>query len=427
MTTPLMVRIDGKRDDLIQLTQDLIRIPTLNPPGENYGAICDFLNKRLQASRFETQLIRAFDTPGDSERYPRWNIIARRDGTSLGDCVHFNSHTDVVEVGAGWTFDPFGGEIADGNIYGRGACDMKGGLASSIIAAEAFIEQYSDFSGAIEISGTADEESGGYGGVAYLAEHGHFSPEKVQHVIIPEPLQKDRICLGHRGGWWAEIETKGEIAHGSMPFLGDCAVRHMGALIHEFEDKLFPIMAARRTDMPVVPEGAKSSTMNINSIHGGQKEQSDDFTGLPAHCVPDSCRIVIDRRFLVEEPLDQVRGEVTDLLEGLRITRPDFEYELTELNSVLPSMTDKTAPVVETVAQAIEDVMGKAPEYVASPGTYDQKHIDRIGKLKSCIAYGPGILEMAHKPDEYIGINDMLDSAKVMGASLETLLLPRKN
>ena len=427
MTTPLMVRIDGKRDDLIQLTQDLIRIPTLNPPGENYGAICDYLKKRLQASGFETQLIRAFDTPGDSERYPRWNIIARRDGTSLGDCVHFNSHTDVVEVGAGWTFDPFGGEITDGNIYGRGACDMKGGLASSIIAAEAFIEQYSDFSGAIEISGTADEESGGYGGVAYLAEHGHFSPEKVQHVIIPEPLQKDRICLGHRGGWWAEIETKGEIAHGSMPFLGDCAVRHMGALIHEFEDKLFPIMAARRTDMPVVPEGAKSSTMNINSIHGGQKEQSDDFTGLPAHCVPDSCRIVIDRRFLVEEPLDQVRGEVTDLLEGLRITRPDFEYELTELNSVLPSMTDKTAPVVETVAQAIEDVMGKAPEYVASPGTYDQKHIDRIGKLKNCIAYGPGILEMAHKPDEYIGINDMLDSAKVMGASLETLLLPRKN
>ena len=427
MTTPLMVRIDGKRDDLVQLTQDLIRIPTLNPPGENYGVICDFLNKRLKASGFETQLIRAFDTLGDSERYPRWNIIARRDGTSLGDCVHFNSHTDVVEVGAGWTFDPFGGEIADGNIYGRGACDMKGGLASSIIAAEAFIEEYPHFSGAIEISGTADEESGGYGGVAYLAEHGHFSPEKVQHVIIPEPLQKDRICLGHRGGWWAEIETKRKIAHGSMPFLGDCAVRHMGAVIHEFEDKLFPAMAARRTDMPVVPEGAKSSTMNINSIHGGQREQSDDFTGLPAHCVPDSCRIVIDRRFLVEEPLDQVRSEVTDLLEGLRVARPDFEYELTELNSVLPSMTDKTAPVVETVAQAIEDVMGKAPEYVASPGTYDQKHIDRIGKLKNCIAYGPGILEMAHKPDEYIGINDMLDSAKVMGASLETLLLPRKN
>jgi succinyl-diaminopimelate desuccinylase len=427
MTTPLMVRIDGKRDNLIQLTQDLIRIPTLNPPGENYQAICNFLDKRLRGAGFQTQLIRAFGTPGDSEKYPRWNIIARRDGTSMGDCVHFNSHTDVVEVGSGWTFDPFGGDISDGKIYGRGACDMKGGMAASIIACEAFIEEFPDFAGAIEISGTADEESGGYGGVAYLAEHGHFSPEKVQHVIIPEPLNKDRICLGHRGGWWAEIETKGEIAHGSMPFLGDCAVRHMGAVIHEFEDKLFPAMAARRTDMPVVPEGAKSSTMNINSIHGGQKEQSEDFDGLPAHCVPDSCRIVIDRRFLVEEPLDQVRGEVTDLLEGLRVTRPDFEYEMTELNSVLPSMTDKSAPVVATVAQAIQDVLGKAPEYVASPGTYDQKHIDRIGKLKNCIAYGPGILELAHKPDEYIGIDDMLDSAKVMGASLETLLLPKKD
>ncbi|ASM73912.1 MULTISPECIES: acetylornithine deacetylase/succinyl-diaminopimelate desuccinylase family protein [Roseobacteraceae] len=418
-------RITDKRDDLIQLTQDLIRIPTLNPPGENYREICDFLDKRLSKHGFQTQLIRAFGTPGDSEKYPRWNIVARRDGAQTGECVHFNSHTDVVEVGQGWTFDPFGGDISDGKIYGRGACDMKGGLAASIIAAEAFIEEHPNFQGAIEISGTADEESGGYGGVAYLAEQGFFDPNKVQHVIIPEPLQKDRICLGHRGGWWAEIETKGEIAHGSMPFLGDCAVRHMGAVLSEFETKLFPAMAARFTDMPVVPEGARQSTMNINSIHGGQKEQTDDFTGLPAHCVPDSCRIVIDRRYLVEETLDQVRDEVKALLEGLRETRPDFEYELTELNSVIPSMTDKTAPVVETVAKAIEEVMGKPPTYVASPGSYDQKHIDRIGKLKNCIAYGPGLLELAHKPDEYIGIDDMIDSAKVMGAALETLLLSK--
>lgn len=425
MTISLASAIAAKRDDLIALTQDLIRIPTLNPPGQDYRLICEYLDKRLSSHGFETQLIRAHGTPGDCTKYPRWNIIARREGRHAGDCVHFNSHTDVVEVGAGWTFDPFGAEISDGKIYGRGTCDMKGGLAASIIAAEAFIETHPDFAGAIEISGTADEESGGYGGVAYLAEQGYFDPARVQHVIIPEPLNKDRICLGHRGGWWAEIETKGEIAHGSMPFLGDCAVRHMGAVLTEFEDKLFPAMAARWTEMPVVPEGARQSTMNINSIHGGQKEQDDDFTGLPAHCVPDSCRIVIDRRFLVEEPLDQVRGEVTDLLEGLRESRADFDYELTELNSVLPSMTDKDAPVVQTVARAIEDVMGKPAEYVASPGTYDQKHIDRIGKLKNCIAYGPGVLELAHKPDEWIGIDDMIDSAKVMGAALETLLLPQ--
>ena len=158
-----------------------------------------------------------------------------------------------------------------------------------------------DFAGAIEISGTADEESGGYGGVAYLAEQGCFDPDRVQHVIIPEPLNKDRICLGHRGGWWAEIETKGDIAHGSMPFLGDCAVRHMGAVLAEFEDDALsrhgraPHRHARR------PRRRAQSTMNINSIHGGQPEHDDDYTGLPAHCVPDSCRITIDRRFLIEE------------------------------------------------------------------------------------------------------------------------------
>lgn len=422
----LLYEIDSRRDDLISLTQDLIRIPTLNPPGENYREICEFLDQRLQKHGFSTELLRAHGTPGDSEKFPRWNIVARREGANRGDCVHFNSHIDVVAVGSGWTQDPFGGELLGDKIYGRGACDMKGGLAASIIAAEAFIDTNPDFHGAIEISGTGDEESGGYGGVAYLAEKGFFNPERVQHVIIPEPLNKDRICLGHRGGWWAEIETFGEIAHGCMPFLGDCAVRHMGAVIDKFETELFPAMAARRTDMPVVPDGARSSTMNINSIHGGQPEQDEDFTGLPAHCVPDSCRIVIDRRFLVEETLDEVRDEVESLLNKLKDERPKFNYDLRELNSVLPSMTDRDAPVAVSVAKQIEKVMGKPAEFIASPGTYDQKHIDRIGKLKNCVAYGPGILELAHKPDEYVSVDDMMDSVRVMARCLADLLLPKE-
>jgi len=422
MQDTLFQAIDARRDDLISLTRDLLRIETLNPPGTGYREVCDFLEARLTKSGFHCETIRAVGAPGDSDAYPRWNIVAHRDGAGPGDCVHFNSHTDVVAVGEGWTRDPFGAEVEGDLIYGRGACDMKGGLAASIIAVEAFIEVCPDYRGAIEISGTADEESGGYGGVAFLAERGYFDPERVQHVIIPEPLNKDRICLGHRGGWWAEIETKGEIAHGSMPFLGDCAVRHMGAVLQSFEDRLFPAMAERRTEMPVVPDGARASTMNINSIHGGQPEFAPGDTSLPAHCVPDSARIVIDRRFLVEEKLDEVRGEIVALLEDLKSKRPDFRYELREINTVLPSMTEKTAPVVQTVAAAIHDVLGQEASYVASPGSYDQKHIDRIGKLKNCIAYGPGILELAHKPDEYVSIQDMVDSAKVMGASLLTLL-----
>jgi succinyl-diaminopimelate desuccinylase len=414
--------IDARREDLIQLTGDLIRIPTLNPPGENYRDICEFLADRLRPQGFEIEMVRAYGSPGDSEKYPRWNVIARREGKRSGECVHFNSHIDVVDVGLGWTVDPFGGELIDGKVYGRGACDMKGGLAASILAAEAFIAVCPDYAGAIEISGTADEESGGFGGVAYLAEKGFFAPERVQHVIIPEPLNKDRICLGHRGVWWAEIETFGEIAHGSMPFLGDCAVRHMGAVVEEMEDSLFPALAQKRTDMPVVPEGAKQSTLNINSIHGGQAEGDADFTGLPSPCVPDSCRMVIDRRFLIEEDIDDVQAEVMEVLRKVEADRDTFRYDIRELHRVLPTMTQKDAPIVQTVARAISDTMGTDAQYVVSPGTYDQKHIDRIGKLSNCIAYGPGILDLAHKPDEYVGVDDMLDSAKVMGRTLIELL-----
>lgn len=418
----LHAEISARRDDLIALTQDLIRIPTLNPPGENYREICDYLDRRLRAAGFETELIRAKGAPGDSDRHPRWNIIARRAGAHPGACVHFNSHIDVVEVGHGWSVDPFGGAMIDGKIYGRGACDMKGGLAASIIAAEAFIATCPDYAGAIEISGTADEESGGFGGVAYLAERGYFSPGRVDHVIIPEPLGKDRICLGHRGVWWAEIETHGEIAHGSMPFLGDCAVRHMGAVVARMEERLFPALAARRTEMPVVPEGARHSTLNINSIHGGEPEQAADYTGLPSPCVPDRCRMVIDRRFLIEEDIGAVESEIRDLLDSLRSGRAGFDYTLRELHRVLPTMTDRDAPVVGAVARAVDQVFGHAADYVVSPGTYDQKHIDRIGRLKNCIAYGPGILDLAHKPDEYVGIEDMEQSALVMALALAELL-----
>ncbi|WP_397543798.1 acetylornithine deacetylase/succinyl-diaminopimelate desuccinylase family protein [Roseovarius salis] len=418
----LSAEISARREELVALAQDLIRIPTLNPPGREYRTICDYLDRRLRRAGFETRLVRAEGAPGDSDRYPRWNIIARREGTRQGQCVHFNSHIDVVETGHGWTVDPFGAELRDGRVYGRGACDMKGGLAASIIAAEAFIALVPDHPGAIEISGTADEESGGFGGVAYLAEQGWFGPDRVDHVIIPEPLNKDRICLGHRGVWWAEIETRGEIAHGSMPFLGDCAVRHMGAVLREMEDSLFPALAGKRTEMPVVPEGARQSTLNINSIHGGAPEQEVDYTGMPSPCVPDRCRMVIDRRFLIEEDIDEVQAEIRAVMERVRDGRPGLDYEIRELFRVLPTMTAREAPVVAAVAAAVQEVFGREADYVVSPGTYDQKHIDRIGRLKNCIAYGPGILDLAHKPDEYVGIEDMVQSAQVMALALCDLL-----
>jgi succinyl-diaminopimelate desuccinylase len=158
--------------------------------------------------------------------------------------------------------------------------------------------------------------------------------------------------------------------------------------------------------------------MNIKSIHGGQAESS----GYPAPCVPDSCRMVIDRRLLIEEDMDSVKREVRALLEQLAKEREGFEFELRDIFEVPPTMADRNGPVARSTAAAIRQVMGRTAEFVCSPGTYDQKHIDRIGKLRDCIAYGPGILELAHQPDEYVLIDDMVNSAKVMALAARSML-----
>ena len=130
---------------------------------------------------------------------------------------------------------------------------------------------------------------------------------------------------------------------------------------------------------------------------------------------------------LVIEHVEDVEEEMRAVLERVRAGRPGFDYDIRELHRVLPTMTERDAPVVTSVADAVREVFGREADYVVSPGTYDQKHIDRIGKLKNCIAYGPGILDLAHKPDEYVGIDDMIQSAQVMALALNDLLGPQQD
>jgi succinyl-diaminopimelate desuccinylase len=419
MLEAVLARIEDQRDALVELTRELVRFPTVNPPGEGYKACARHLGNRLSHAGFEVAYVRAEGVIGDSERYPRINVIARHEGRGPGPCVHFNGHIDVVETGHGWTVDPFAGVVRDARVYGRGSCDMKGGLAAAVIAVESILAAGVRFAGALEISGTVDEESGGYAGVAHLAEQGWFSKPRVDHVIIPEPLAVDRICIGHRGVWWAEVETLGRVAHGSMPFLGECAIRHMGAFLNRIERHLLPRLATRQTAMPVVPGQARHATLSVNAIHGGQAE---GHGGLPSPVVADSCRMTIDRRFLIEEDLKQVKGELTTILDQLQRDRPGFKYRIRDVMEVLPTLTARDAPVVQAVTAAIQTIMRRRPELVCSPGTYDQKHVFRIGQLEDCIAYGPGILELAHQPDEYVEIADLVTSAKVMAAATLNLL-----
>jgi succinyl-diaminopimelate desuccinylase len=419
----LLAAIEAREAEIVDLTQALIRIPSVNPPGEHYRDCVELVGQRLTLRGFELEYVRAEGAPGDSDRYPRWNLIARREGGTPGPCVHFNGHIDVVALGEGWTKPPFDAVVEDGRVYGRGACDMKGGLAAAIVAVEALIDSGTPLPGAIEISATGDEESGGLGGVAWLAGRGWFSKPRVDHVIIPEPLNVDRVCIGHRGVWWGEIETKGRIAHGSMPFLGDSAIRHMAAVLDAFETRLYPALESQATAMPVEPPGARTPTLNINGLHGGQPDlDPGEAAGLPAPLVADACRLVFDRRLLIEEDIDEVKAEMRALLDGLAQSRPGFRYSLRDLLEVRPSMTEPDRPVVRAAAAAVRRVLGREAKLICSPGTYDQKHIDRIGHLRDCVAYGPGILDLAHQPDEYVEIADMTASAKVMALAAHALL-----
>jgi succinyl-diaminopimelate desuccinylase len=345
------------------------------------------------------------------------NVIGRAAGETSRPLLHFNGHFDVVPAGEGWLVDPFSGLVREGKLYGRGASDQKAGIAASIFAVEAIRRCGIKLLGTVEQSGTVDEESGGFAGVAYLARHGLIRRDRTDFVIITEPSNVDRICIGHRGVYWFKVIQHGRTGHGSMPYLGVNAAEHLGDFIHEVNHTLRPQLERRTTEMPVEPPGSRHPSININAIFGGQPEE-----GTQTPCVIDRAGAIFDRRFLSEEPFEHVKGEIQELLEGMRRRNAAFQYTLEDLMVVHPVQTDKASPLISAVTWGIEQVLGKTPPLFASPGTYDQKHVMRMGHVNDCVAYGPGILDMAHQPDEYVLIQDMVDSARVMALTTMRLL-----
>jgi succinyl-diaminopimelate desuccinylase len=138
-------------------------------------------------------------------------------------------------------------------------------------------------------------------------------------------------------------------------------------------------------------------------------------------CVADLCRAVFDRRFLVEEGFEATREEIVSLLERVAQDSPDLKYELRDLMVVKPVQTPDGSTVVAALEESIQTVLGRPASLAARPGTYDQKHVDRIAGVRNCVAYGPGILDLAHQPDEYCVIDDLVQCTKILALSLLTL------
>ncbi len=413
----ILREVEAARDEMVDFAAELIRIPTVNPPGDFYLECAETIGRKLTELDYGVDYIMADESAEHTDDCPRVNVVGIRPGRELRPLVHLNGHFDVVPAGDGWTVDPFAGEVRDGRLYGRGSADMKAGLAAAIYAAEAIRRAGVELAGTIEVSGTVDEESGGFAGVAHLTEIGRISWRRTDHVIIPEPLDPDRICVGHRGVYWFKITSRGRIAHGSMPFDGVNAIEHMGTFLEAVRTTLAPSLEDRTTAMPVVPAQAQRGSINVNAIVGGQ---AGEATQTP--CVADRCEAIFDRRFLLEEGFEGARAEVVQLLDELSARDRSRRYELEDLMVVHPTLTPAEDPLVCSLSRSIQTVLGRRPDLIASPGTYDHKHVARIAGIPSCVAYGPGRLEQAHQPDEWCAVDDMVTAAQVMALTLLELL-----
>jgi succinyl-diaminopimelate desuccinylase len=318
--------------------------------------------------------------------------------------LHFNGHYDVVPPGSGWSVNPFSADLHDDLIFGRGTCDQKAGIAASIHAVEAIRRAGVALAGSVEQSATPDEEGGGFAGVAWLCDTGRIARDRQRYVVITEPLDPERVCIGHRGVYWFELTTIGRIGHGSMPGLAVNAAEQMTRLIQALQGELKPMLARRRSAAPVQPPEACYPSINLNSIHAGQA-----VDGWQTPAVPDRCTAIFDRRFIHEESFEEVRGEIVALLD-----RQGVAYELRDLMRVDPLLGDATDRLPQVTSDSIRDVLGTEASFIASPGTYDQKHIVRRAGIRECIAYGPGRLVQAHQPDEHVAVADLVAAAKVM-------------
>ena len=417
----VLAEVEAARDEIVAFTAELIRVPTVNPPGEFYRDCAELIGRRLAKTGLAVQYVEAVGRPEHAAAHPRVNVVGRGEGAAGHPRLHLNGHFDVVPPGDGWSVDPFAGVVRGGRIYGRGASDMKSGIAAAIFAVEAIRRAGVDLHGAVDISGTVDEESGGFAGVAYLCEAGIIAAPETGYAIIPEPFGPARICVGHRGVYWFDVIAHGRSAHGSMPHLGHSAINDMGTLLEAFRTRLGPELAARLSALPVVPGLSRRPSLNVNGVVGGQ---AGETTQSP--CVADRCTATFDRRFMPEESFEEVRDEIADLVAAVERRSPRRRFRIEERMVVHPVQAPSGSPVTRALSAAVAKVCGKPAELVASPGTYDQKHFARIAGVEHCVAYGPGPLEEAHQPDESCAVDDLVASTQVLALAVLELAGPNE-
>ncbi|HHC19099.1 MAG TPA: ArgE/DapE family deacylase [Euryarchaeota archaeon] len=404
--------VDKKRDYAIKVLSKLISIPTVNPPGEKYKELTSYLRDLLSDIGVDARVIKVPKEVvrryyPEYEEYDRYIVLAKvKNGD--GKIFHLNGHYDVVPPGQGWGHDPFKPVIGNDKVYGRGASDMKGGIASMILTLSV-LAQREVFVGTVEASFTPDEEIGGRTGVYYMLESGLTKPD---YAVVAEPSGIDNLWIGNKGNVWAIVEVFGKQAHGSTPWLGDNAFEKMVELAHLMIHELKPKIEAKKSHYPYEdPEGAKA-TINIGgNVDGGAK----------INVVPGYYSFTIDRRVIPEESAEEAEKELREFIEYAKSRIPDLKVKLKILSKSNAYVTDPDKPIVRVMNNAIREVVGREPKVTVCIGGLDTRYFQSSNI--QAVTYGPGIPKVAHMANEYVRIADILTVSKVYIKAISQLLL----
>ncbi len=408
--------MESLQEELTVFAQEIVRIPTENPPGRCYPECAEAIGNMMKKIGMEVEMIQV---PGErlselaplGERLPRVSVLGKWVGPEKSPVIHFTGHYDVVPAGTGWTHDPFSGKVLDGRLYGRGSSDQKSGVVSQIFAIYALKKAGISLKGTVISSSTPDEETGGFAGLGYLVEQGIITKENTQYCVITECLDVDKICLGHRGTIWFEVITKGKQSHGSMPSEGINAIVQMQRFLNAVDREIQPQLEVSSVH-PIMPPACRKSTLTVTMIKAGNK----------INTVPNECVASFDWRLIPEQDVAWALEELKRVMALVKEDYPDFEAELRVQMEVNPTLVPDDTPVVKAFQTAGRDILGETPAFSVSPGSDDQKFVVQQAGIEQCIVYGPGPLTQAHKSNEYVPIRDMMEAAKVMALSMVELL-----
>ncbi|MEM1774177.1 MAG: M20 family metallopeptidase [Acidilobaceae archaeon] len=392
------------RDDLVEeslrysidILSRLISIPTVSPGGEYYSEASELLARELESLGLDTSIIRVPSEYQSSKcptasSNPRFIVYGRLD---LGNKIlHFNGHYDVVPGGSGWTMtDPFKPLVRDGKLYGRGAVDMKGGIAAVLGALKLLSLHNYKPKITVEVAFVPDEEIGGHCGTGYLLGYLQRAPD---YVIIPEPSGLRSPWHGHRGLLWATVKVKGLSAHASTPWLGRNAFLLAAQLALELQRIINATFPSRRSKYKIEPVEASMPTAMIGglaTVTGGGKTNQ----------VPGEFIFTVDRRLIPEESVASALEELKTMLAWASY-QIGANYELKVDLSSEPAINEP-----KELYQALREAAIKAgapiEEPVICPGGLDMWYYTIRGS--KALAYGPEY-RTAHAPDEHISLDEL--------------------